>query len=160
MEEPWGRPGRAGCGPGDVLGGPGAVLESYKRHRGGYLGRLGAVLGALEAMSEPSRGQKAPKIEPKRIPNRAPEATPGENDETLIFNDSTKDFNNFSSLRASFSGPKWVPNRIIDAEGVRNSLGSLLERSWSSSEPQKHCWERLLRGQEALHDRFTEQGAC
>ena len=85
------------------MGGPGAVLKAYKRHLGSSLGRLGAVLGALEAMLEPSRGQKAPKIEPKRVPNRAPEATRAENDETLILNDSTKDFNDFSGLRASFS---------------------------------------------------------
>ena len=65
-------------------------------------GRLGAVLGPLEAMLEPSGGQKAPKMEPKRVPNRAPEATRAENGETLIFDDSTKDFNDFSCLRAAF----------------------------------------------------------
>ena len=84
-----------GGGPGGVLGGPGAVLESSKRHLGGSLGRLGAILGALEAMLEPSGGQKASKMEPQRAPNRAPEATRTENGETLIFNDSCKDFNDF-----------------------------------------------------------------
>ena len=84
------------------MGGPGAALEAYKRRLGGSLGRLGAVLGALEAMLEPSGGQKVPKMVPKRAPNRAPEVTQAENDETLIFNDSTKDFNDFSGLRASF----------------------------------------------------------
>ena len=47
---------------------PGAVLEAYKRRLGGSLGRLGAVLRALEAMLEPSGCQKAPKMEPKRSP--------------------------------------------------------------------------------------------
>ena len=84
LGEPWGRLGRTGGGPGGVLGGPGV---------GGSLGRLGAVLGALEAMLETSGGQKAPKIEPKRVPIRAPEVTRAENDETLNCNDSTKDFN-------------------------------------------------------------------
>ena len=101
LGEPWGRLGRAGGGPGGVLGGPGAVLEAYKRRLGGSLGRLGAVLRALEAMLEPSGGQKAPKMEPQRVPNRAPEATRAENDETLILNDSMKDSNDFSCLRAA-----------------------------------------------------------
>ena len=41
-------------------------------------------------------------------------------------------------------GPKWGPNRIFDAEGVGNALGSLLDRSWSASEPKKTNRERLL----------------
>ena len=77
------------------MGGAGAVLEAYKTRLGRSLGRLGAVLGALEAMLEPPGGQKAPKMEPQRVPNRAPEATRAENGETLIFDDSTKDFNYF-----------------------------------------------------------------
>ena len=84
------------------MGGAGAVLEAYKRRLERSLGRLGAVLRALEAMLE-SSGQKAPKMEPKRVPNRAPEATQAEHGETLIFVDSTKDFNDFSGLRASFT---------------------------------------------------------
>ena len=54
--------GRAGGGPGGVLGGAGAVLEAYKARLGRSLGRLGAILGALEAMLQPPGGQKAPKI--------------------------------------------------------------------------------------------------
>ena len=81
----WGRLGRAGVGPGGVLGGAGAALETYNRRLVGFLGRLGAVLGALEAMLEPSGGQKAPKMSPKRVPNRAPEATRAEYGETLFF---------------------------------------------------------------------------
>ena len=103
LGEPWGRPGRAAGNPGGVLGGPGAVLEAYKRPLGGSLGRLGAVLGALEVMLEPSGSKKTPKMEPKRVPNRVPEATRAENGETLIFNDCTKDFNDFSGLRVSSS---------------------------------------------------------
>jgi len=95
LGEPKGRLGRAGVGPGGVLGGPGAVLEAYKRRLGGSLGRLGAVLRALEAMLEPSGCQKAPKMEPKQVPDRAPEATRVECGETLMFNDSTQDFNGF-----------------------------------------------------------------
>ena len=103
LGEPRGRLGRAGGGPGGVLGGPGTVLEAYKRHLGGSLGRLVAVLGALEAMLVPSGGQKASKMEPQRVPNRAPEATRAENDEALIFNDGAKDFNVCSGLGASLS---------------------------------------------------------
>ena len=94
---------------GGVLGTLGAVLEAswevleaYKRRLGGSLGRLGAVLRALEAMLEPSGCQKAPKMEPKRVPNQAPEATRAEYGDTLIFNDSTQDFNDSSSLRPQF----------------------------------------------------------
>ena len=83
-----------------VLGGAGTALEAYKRRLGGSQGRLGAVLGPLEAMLESSGGQKAPKMEAKRVPYRAPDATRAENGETLIFDDSTKDFNDFSCLRA------------------------------------------------------------
>ena len=82
---------------GGILGGAGTALEAYL---GGSLGRLGAVLGALEAMLQPSGRQKAPKMEPNMVPNRAPEATRTENGKNLIFDDSTKDFNDFSCLRA------------------------------------------------------------
>ena len=44
LGEPWGPLGRAGGGPEGVLGGPGAVLEAYKRRLGCSLSRLGAVL--------------------------------------------------------------------------------------------------------------------
>ena len=70
-------------------------LERFKTHVGGSLARLGAVLGALEAMLEPSGGEKASQMEPKRVPNRAPEATRDEYGETLFFNDGTQDFNDF-----------------------------------------------------------------
>ena len=83
-----------------VLGGAGTALEAYKRRLGGSQGRLGTVLGAVEAL-ESSGGQKAPKMEPKRVPNRAPEATRAENGETLTFDDVTKDFRDLSGLRAS-----------------------------------------------------------
>ena len=83
--EPWGRFGRAGSGPGGVVGGLWKILEAHKGRLGGSQGRLGAVLGALEAMLEPSGRQNAPKMEPKRISNRAMEATRAQNGETLIF---------------------------------------------------------------------------
>ena len=89
------------AGLGGVLGGAGTALEAYKRRLGGSLGRLGAVLGSLEAMLQPSGGQKDPKMEPKMVPNRAPEATRTENCETLNFDDSTKNFHDLSCLRAA-----------------------------------------------------------
>ena len=36
-------------------------------------------------------------------------------------------------------GPKWVPNRIFDAEALRKPLGALLERSCTLLEPKKTC---------------------
>ena len=95
--------------PGGVFGALGAFLEaswevlgrSWKC-LGGSPGRPGAVLGALEAMLEPSGSQKNPKMEPQRVPNPALEAIPSENGKTLIFNDSTQDFNDFSCLMAPF----------------------------------------------------------
>ena len=95
LGEPWGHLGHVGGGLGGVLGGVGAVLEAYKR-------RLRVVLGALEAMLEPSGSQKASKMDPKRASHRAPEATRTDNGETLIFDDSKKDFNDFSGLEAPF----------------------------------------------------------
>ena len=53
LGEPRGRLGRAGGDPEGVLGGAAAILEAYRR-LGGSLSRLGAVLGALEAMLESS----------------------------------------------------------------------------------------------------------
>ena len=102
LESLGGRLGRAGGGPGGVLGNPRAVLEAYKKRLGGSLGCLGAVLRALEAMLEPSGGQNSPKVEPKWDPNRAPEATRAEYGETVILNNSTQDFNGFSNLRPPF----------------------------------------------------------
>ena len=83
------------------MGGAGAVLEAYKRRLERSLGRLGAVLGALEAMLEPSGGQKALKMETQRAPNRAPEVTRAEHGETLIFVDCMKDFDVLSGFRVS-----------------------------------------------------------
>ena len=115
--------------------------EAYKRCLEGSLGRLGAVLAALEAMLEPSGGQKAPKMEPPKDPNRAQEATRAENCETLIFDDSTKDFNGFSCLRAPSWRQTWVQNgvRIVSSTlkasrslltGILEAILALLEVSW------------------------------
>ena len=41
-------------------------------------------------------------------------------------------------------GPKWGPNRIVDAEALRKPLGSLLKRSWNLLEPKKVILESLL----------------
>ena len=57
------------AGLGGVLGGAGTALEAYKRRLGGSLGRLGAILGALEAMLQSSGRQKVPKTELKMVPN-------------------------------------------------------------------------------------------
>ena len=120
--------------PGGVLGAPGAVLKAYKRRLGRSLGRHRAVLGSLEAMLEQSGGQKAPKMEPKRVPNRAPEATRADHDETLILTTvrriSICFFRVSGLLFVLNMGPEWVPNRIIDTEGVRKPLDRLLDGSW------------------------------
>ena len=134
------------AGLGGVLGGAGTALEAYKRRLGGSLGRLGAVLGPLEAMLEPSGGQKAPNMEPQTVPNRDPEATAAENCETLIFDDSTKDFNDFSCLRAPSWRQKWVQNgfQIVSSTlkaseslltGILEAILALLELSWALLEP-------------------------
>ena len=129
-----------------VLGGAGTALEAYKRRLGGSQGRLGAVLGPLEAMLEPSGGQKAFKMEPKRVPNRAPEATRAENGETLIFDDSISDFNDLSCLRAPSWRQKFVQNgfQIVSSTlkaseslltGILEAIIALLEPSWALLEP-------------------------
>ena len=128
LGESWGRLWCTGGLPGGVLGGPGALLEVSKRCLGGSPGRPGAVLGALEAMLEPSGSQKAPKMEPKRVPNPALEAIPSENGKTLIFNDSTQDFNDFSCLRAPFWHQKWVQNGFRIASSMLGASERLLAR--------------------------------
>ena len=40
-------------------------------------------------------------------------------------------------------GPKWGPNRIVDAEALRKPLGGLLKRSWNLLEPKKVILESL-----------------
>ena len=83
------------------------------------MGALGAVLEASWAVLGVSwallrwswrhlEGQHGPKTEPGRSPNRVPEATRAENGETLIFDDSTQDFNDFSCLRVPSWHQKWV----------------------------------------------------
>ena len=62
------------------MGAPGAPLEASKKRLGGSLGRLGAVLGALEPMLEPSGSQTAPKMEPGTVPNRGPEVVRTKNE--------------------------------------------------------------------------------
>ena len=70
------------------------------------MGALGAVMKASWALLGVSwallgrswrhlEGQKAPKMEPGRVPNQAPQATRAENCKTLIFDDSTQDFDDF-----------------------------------------------------------------
>ena len=56
---------------------------------------------ALAAMLDAYGSQQAPKLEPKRAPNRAPEATRAENGETTKLAHGTPDFNDFSGIRAS-----------------------------------------------------------
>ena len=90
------------AGLGGVLGGAGTAVEAYKRRLGGAQGPLGAVLRPLEAMLEPPGGQKAPKMEPGKVPNRGPEATRTKNansSKTIVF---SMDFNDFSCLEAPF----------------------------------------------------------
>ena len=53
-------------------------------------------------------------------------------------------------------GPKWDPNRVFDAEALRNSLGGLLERSWSLLEPKKQSWNRSWPLLEASQDSFQQ----
>ena len=87
-------------GPGSLLGRPGKPLGRSWGGLGGLVGALGAVLeaswallGVPWALLRRSWGhledQKAPKSEPGRVPNQAPQATGAENGETLIFDDST-----------------------------------------------------------------------
>ena len=82
------------------------VLGRLWRHITGVLelpGSSWSRLGALEAMLKSSRGQNIPKIEPERLPNRAPEATRAENGKTTKLAHRTQDFNDLSGLRASSS---------------------------------------------------------
>ena len=80
------------------MGGAGAVLEAYKRRLERSLDRLGGSGSHVGAIWRPKSSQ----MEPKSSPNRAPKATLAEDAETLFFNDSCKDFNDFSGLRPSF----------------------------------------------------------
>ena len=79
-------------------------------------------------MLEPSGSQKAPNMEPKRIPNPALEAIPSEKGKTLIFNDNITDFNDFSCLRAPFWHQTWVQNGFRIASSMLWASESLLAR--------------------------------
>ena len=57
-------------------------------------------------------------------------------------------------------GPKRGPNRIFDAEALRNPLGGLLERSWTLLGPKKSNWDRLLGGQEVPQDEISAHKRC
>ena len=80
----------------------------------------------------------APKGCPGGSPNRGPKADQAQNGKTLIFNDPCKDFNVFFKARGLIldpkMAPKWGPNRIFDAEPLRNPLKALLGRSWKLPE--------------------------
>ena len=93
-------------------------------------------------MLEQSGGQKVPKMEPKRSPNGAPEATPAETGESLIFDDSVTDFNDFSGLRAFYLHSKLDQNgfRIASSTlkaseglltGILDAIIALLGASWA-----------------------------
>ena len=77
-------------------------MTKFGTHFGPALDLSWKAQTTLEAMLEPSGSQKASKLEPKRVPHRAPEATRTDNGETLIFDESTQDFNYFSGLEAPF----------------------------------------------------------
>ena len=132
LGSPWKHLGSIFGRPGSVLGDPGAILEASKRRLRGSLGHLRAVLRALEAMLEPSGCQKAPKMEPKQVPNRVPEATRAEYGKTLIFNDSTQDFNDFQGPRGSFWVPNGVQNRVQNGISTQRPLESIVEASWKA----------------------------
>ena len=89
----------------------------------------------------------------KSSPNRAPKATLAEDFETLIFNDSCKEFNDFEGPRLTFWGQKWVQHWIRIAPSTRKPSESLLEASWNALEAlleafgaQKSNWKRRLDG--------------
>ena len=90
-------------GPREPLG---ALLERFLEPLGASWKPLGTLLETLGSLWERSgsllgankadlRGQKAPKREPRRVPNRGSKVIRAENSKTLIFDDSWKDFNDF-----------------------------------------------------------------
>ena len=120
-----------------ALGASWAVLEASWEVLGRHWKRIRGVLEAPRVVLEPSwdlwkpcwshlEANKLPKLSPKRVPIRAPEATRAENDETLIFNDSTKDFNDMSGLRAPFLCNNWVQNGFRIASSTLKASESLL----------------------------------
>ena len=95
--------GASGNPPGALFKPPGALLElSWSQ--------LGANIADL-------KGQRASKMEPKRVPHRAPNATGAQNVKITKVAHSTKDFIDFSGPGSSCREPKW-----------------LLERSWKHLE--------------------------
>ena len=70
-------------------------------------------------------GQKAPKTEPGRVPNRAPEATPAEGAKTQNLEDVSQNSlicmvpgPPFGSKNGTKTEPKRGPNRYMDVEGA------------------------------------------
>ena len=77
---------------GGLLGASWDALGAQKTLSGAALGR---PKGAQETCFSDLGVQKAPKMEPRRVPKWAPKAIRAENGKTLIFDDSCKDFNDF-----------------------------------------------------------------
>ena len=84
-------------------------------------------------------GQKAPKTEPGRVPNRAPEATPAEKGKSTKLGGRLTKFFDFYGPGTSFWEQKRDQNGVPIAAWTLKVLGrpleSLLERSWTLLEP-------------------------
>ena len=136
----------------------GALLDGSRAEKKCSCAALGRPKTTSKTVFSHLGGQKAPKTEPGKVPNRAPEATRAENSEILIFIDSSMNFNDFAGPGAPLwrnKNPKLVPNRVFDAEALRKPLENLLERSWRLQGPIKSYLKRRLTGPRGLPRQFS-----
>ena len=146
---------------GGALGAPGADLEASWEVLGRSWRRLRGVLEAPWAVLEPSWELWRPcwsHLEAKKLPKWSPggsrigarrrlEPQTRIPQKLLFFQRILMIFKVLGHHFGVQNCSKWVPNRIIDAEGVRKPLDWLLERSWKPSGPKKSSseasWSRL-----------------
>ena len=85
---------------------PGMLLDASGAEKKISWAALGRSKTKLKTGFNSLAVHKAPKTEPKIVPNRAPEATRAENGETLIFYDSIRDLVDFQVPRLSSGSQK------------------------------------------------------
>ena len=96
-------------------------------------------------------------MEPKRVPNRAAEATRAENGEIIKLAHNTKDFNDLWGPRASLWRLKWGQNQFRIASSTLRASESLLEASWKGLGGLQARKNVFLKGSWAVLQKFQDR---
>ena len=114
----------------------GSLLEASWDALGPQKTLSGAALGRPEGGSKTVfsdlGNQKAPRMEPQRVPNRAPKRLRAEMAEITKVAHSTQDLLGFRGPRSSYLSQKWGQNGSRIVSSTLKASESLLEASWSA----------------------------